>query len=233
MTLKSLISSLEWYFFLHEFEEKSTFSATSIEIYTYIYFSGSEEKLVRVFEATSNFIENISSITTSDKFVGDSQFLPQGASVPSLGLSNKAVLDANEEVPEMDKHVKDQYPDFYFKPEIHNRPPPEETLIQNTLWPEIQKLYGHGYEIFSIASNHVGTILVSACKATQAEHANIIVWDTTKWTKLANLEGGHTLTVVQMSFSPNDKYLLSVSRDRTLRYVLFSKMSNDNNFDHN
>ena len=131
----------------------------------------------------------------------------------------------------MDKHVKDQYPDFYFKPEIHNRPPPEETLIQNTLWPEIQKLYGHGYEIFSIASNHVGTILVSACKATQAEHANIIVWDTTKWTKIANLEGGHTLTVVQMSFSPNDKYLISVSRDRTLRYVLFSKMSNDNNFD--
>ena len=195
------------------------------------FFSGSEEKLVRVFEATSNFIENISSITTSDQFVGDSQFLPQGASVPSLGLSNKAVLDANEEVPEMDKHVKDQYPDFYFKPEIHNRPPPEETLIQNTLWPEIQKLYGHGYEIFSIASNHVGTILVSACKATQAEHANIIVWDTTKWTKIANLEGGHTLTVVQMSFSPNDKYLISVSRDRTLRYVLFSKMSNDNNFD--
>ena len=180
--------------------------------------SGAEEKLVRVFEATSNFIENISSITDrSDQFAGDNQFLAQGASVPSLGLSNKAVLDGNKEpVPEMEKHVKDQFPDFYFKPEVHDRPPPEETLIQNTLWPEIQKLYGHGYEIFSISSNHDGSLLASACKAAQAEHANILVWETEKWTKVASLENGHALTVVQMAFSPNDKYLLSVSRDRTL-----------------
>ena len=184
--------------------------------------SGAEEKLVRVFEATSNFIENISAITNNfDQFTGDQEFLTaQGASVPSLGLSNKAVLDAKkgetEIIPETEKHVKDQFPDFYFKPEVHDKPPPEETLVQNTLWPEFQKLYGHGYEIFSIAANHSGSLLVSACKAAQSEHANIIVWQTGKWTKVANLQNGHTLTVVQMAFSPNDKYLLSVSRDRTL-----------------
>ena len=179
--------------------------------------SGADEKLVRVFEGTKNFIENISAITCDPESYKDGEFLAQGASVPSLGLSNKAVLEGEEEsVPETEKHVKDQFPDFYFRPEFYDKPPAEETLVQNTLWPEIQKVYGHGYEIFSVATNKAGTILASACKAAQAEYASIFLWETNKWTKLAALENGHTLTVVQMAFSPDDKYLLTVSRDRTL-----------------
>lgn len=40
---------------------------------------------------------------------------PKGASVPSLGLSNKAVFD-DESIPAAadSRHVKDQYPDNYF-----------------------------------------------------------------------------------------------------------------------
>lgn len=48
--------------------------------------------------------------------------------------------------------------------------------MQNTLWPEIQKLYGHGYEIFALAASPDGTIVASSCRATNEEHAQIIIW---------------------------------------------------------
>lgn len=59
---------------------------------------------------------------------------------------------------------------------VVSEPPTEENLLQNTLWPEVQKLYGHGYEIFALAARHDGTLLASACKATSSEHAAIIIW---------------------------------------------------------
>ena len=51
-------------------------------------------------------------------------------------------------------------------------------------------------------------------QASKAEHANILVWDTNTWQKVASLDGS-SLTVVQMAFSPSGRYLLAVSRDRT------------------
>lgn len=41
--------------------------------------------------------------------------IPQGASVPALGLSNKAVYEVHE-VPPEERHVKDEYPEFSFTP---------------------------------------------------------------------------------------------------------------------
>eukprot|EP00743_Colponemidia_sp_Colp-15_P000855 GILK01000943.1.p1 GENE.GILK01000943.1~~GILK01000943.1.p1 ORF type:complete len:632 (-),score=154.96 GILK01000943.1:158-1855(-) len=103
--------------------------------------------------------------------------------------------------------------------EVVTRPPLEEYLIQNTLWPETDKLYGHGYELISLAVNHKGSLVASACKAQTWDHAAIRLWETDKWKQVATLPG-HTLTVVQMEFSHNDRYLLSVSRDR--QWILFS-----------
>lgn len=48
--------------------------------------------------------------------------------------------------------------------------------MQNTLWPEQQKLYGHGYEVFALAASPDGSLLASACKATTPEHAALILW---------------------------------------------------------
>lgn len=48
--------------------------------------------------------------------------------------------------------------------------------MQNTLWPELQKLYGHGYEIYALAATADGQLLASTCRASNAEHAQIILW---------------------------------------------------------
>lgn len=59
-----------------------------------------------------------------------------------------------------------------------SEPPTEETLLENTLWPEIQKLYGHGYEVFALAASPDGKFLASACKSTASlsKHAAILLW---------------------------------------------------------
>ena len=132
--------------------------------------------------------------------------LAQGASTPSLGLSNKAVYpglitlqsplifppqllqlfpsSGQKETPAEEKHVKDQYPDHYFSPEVTSLPPPEESLVQNTLWPEEHKLYGHGYELFCVAASPDGRLVASACKSTDAASSRVILWDTNTWTEV-------------------------------------------------
>uniref|UniRef100_A0A670IWM5 Elongator complex protein 2 n=1 Tax=Podarcis muralis TaxID=64176 RepID=A0A670IWM5_PODMU len=153
--------------------------------------SGADEKVLRVFTAPRNFMENFSSISgisLEELNSGQMIDLPEGATVPALGLSNKAVFQGK-------------------------KPPTEDHLLQNTLWPETQKLYGHGYEVFCVACNNAKTVIASACKASKKEHAAIILWSTTTWKQMQSLPF-HNLTVTQISFSPNDKFLLAVSRDR-------------------
>lgn len=178
--------------------------------------SGADEKVLRAFQAPKNFLENFSRLCGGNPIETDpeNKTLPEGASVPALGLSNKAVFEKTTQLDLEARHPKDIYPEAYFVSTTLSEPPTEETLLQNTLWPEIYKMYGHGYEIFCVASNKNGTLLASACKATKTEHAKIIVWSTSTWKEIAQL-AGHSLTVTQMEFSPCGRYLLSVSRDRT------------------
>lgn len=102
-------------------------------------------------------------------------------------------------------------------------PPTEETLVQNTLWAEVQKLYGHGYEIFSLAATSDGKIVASTCRASSEQHAQIILWNTKTWKQIQKLPS-HQLTVTELKFSPNNKWLLSTSRDR--RWSLFENLAN-------
>ena len=49
--------------------------------------------------------------------------------------------------------------------ENSSAPPFEDYLVKHTLWPEMNKLYGHGYEISTVSCNHAGTTIASACKS--------------------------------------------------------------------
>ncbi|KAL6440407.1 hypothetical protein ACFW04_003145 [Cataglyphis niger] len=172
----------------------------------YMYASGAEEKVVRIFAATSAFKKRLRQLANVEDFKSTAA---HGATVPSLGLTNKATFDEKNSqcVNEEDPTMKNVY-----------EPPTEEELAQNTLWPELQKLYGHGYEIFCMAARHDGQLLATACRSTSIEHSAIILWSTNTWSQVQKLFS-HQLTVTQMQFSPNDRYLLSVSRDR--RWSLF------------
>lgn len=172
----------------------------------YMYASGAEEKVVRIFTAPTIFKNYLMKIANVDDF---KNVLADSASVPALGLTNKATFNSSINIEEAEVHE--------FKNEDYI-PPTEEELMQNTLWPELQKLYGHGYEIFSIAARHDGSLLATACKSTSLEHSAILLWNTNTWSQVQKLMS-HQLTVTQMEFSPNDKYLVSVSRDR--RWSLF------------
>ncbi|KAH8237282.1 hypothetical protein KR038_008983 [Drosophila bunnanda] len=188
----------------------------------YKFASGAEEKIVRTFQAPANFIENFRNISRVESdAAGDALLdsLPKGASVPSLGLSNKAVYKVDSSAEDTSKG-KNEYPESYFVPITLETPPQQETLMQNTLWPEMQKLYGHGYEIFALAATADGSVLASTCKASNAEHAQIILWNPSNWKQLQKLSG-HQLTVTQLSFSPDARFLVSVSRDR--RWCLYEK----------
>lgn len=100
--------------------------------------------------------------------------------------------------------------------------------MQNTLWPEVQKLYGHGFEVFCVAASHDGSLVASASKAAKQEHAAIRIWDVSSWCQRAVLTH-HTLTVTQLSFSHNGAMLLAVSRDRC--WSLWKRNSDDDKGD--
>lgn len=104
-------------------------------------------------------------------------------------------------------------------------------------------MYGHGYEIHCVAANSDGSIIASACHATNTEHASVILWyekeivatllskfvfrDSNKWVQIQKLVF-HRLTVTQMAFSPDGQYLVTVSRDR--RWCLYKRDENSLTF---
>ena len=60
-------------------------------------------------------------------------------------------------------------------------------------------------------------LFATACKATSPEHAVVRVYETATWRPVGEPLAGHALTVTGIAFSPNDQFILTVSRDRTWR----------------
>ena len=143
------------------------------------------------------------------------------ANLPELGLSNKALREgeAANTLRGM-QHVQQAVSSSTDR--SASIPPPEDYLLTSTLWPEIEKLYGHGFEIVSLSCSFDGALLASACTAKKTQHAVVRVWDTKSWSERFVLES-HRATVVQMAFSPSDKYLLTASRDRHVSLFQFAR----------
>lgn len=159
-----------------------------------------DEKVVRVFEAPGGFVETVQSLGVHG-VVKNNKTRPVAASVPPLGLSNKATSDAQ--------------PCLYLtRPD---RRPFEGELAAITLWPEVEKVFGHGYESIAIASSHSREVLATACRATSPQHAVVRVYSTPTYQPFGSPLEGHTLTVTRITFSPDDEHIVTVSRDRTWR----------------
>lgn len=186
--------------------------------------TGADEKLLRVFnepKSIARLLERLSGFKQSE-----SVELPDTAQIPVLGLSNQAV---GEETPADDENATGaeigKVQENQTILEESTQPPLEDQLARYTLWPEHEKLYGHGYEISAVAVSHDRKVIATACKASSIDHAVIRLYDTSDWHEIRPSLAAHTLTIASLCFSDDDQYLLSVARDR--QWALFSRSKED------
>lgn len=155
-----------------------------------LFVSAGDEKLLRAFAVPQPVAEMLDR-QTPDAWSGSDDT----ASVPVLGLSNKGG-SSGAELP-------------------LTTPPLEDLLQRYTLFPETDKMYGHGHEVALVAVLHSGAVVALSCRANAELHAAVrtFVWDETHW-QPRDVLVGHQLTATRVRFLPDDAYLLSVLRDR-------------------
>ncbi|KAK1835421.1 WD40-repeat-containing domain protein [Podospora conica] len=171
--------------------------------------SGADEKLLRVF-TTPQSVAHLLSRLTPVPLPTNASTLPDAANMPVLGLSNKAIDVAGPTPDDNETPAPPSTLDV-----VSDHPPYEESLSRHTLFPETEKLYGHGYEISCLAATSDGALVASACRATSLNHAVIRLFETARWTEVKPPLAAHALTVARLRFGgEGDRYLLSVGRDR-------------------
>ncbi|KAJ3375729.1 hypothetical protein GGF31_002933 [Allomyces arbusculus] len=174
-----------------------------VDPYTLV--SGADEKIVRIFGMPSAMLATLEACgAIAVDTLAPTKTLAATAQQPALGLSNKAVATATAA----------DTSDAMSAPTAFTAPPLEERLLQDTLWPETEKLYGHAFEITAVAATP--TLIATACRATARETAVVRLYEVGTWQERAPLVH-HTLTVTRMAFSPvSGKWLVTVGRDRGL-----------------
>ncbi|KAK8869580.1 hypothetical protein IAR55_000147 [Kwoniella newhampshirensis] len=182
--------------------------------------SSADEKVARVFDAPEGFVQSLRTLgVTKRDDIAEGSSRPKGATVPPLGLSNRALQKAPVDGDAVEKQGQNEA--IISISHILTTLPTEEELATSTLWPEIEKVYGHGYELVCVASSHAGDVIATASRATNAEHAVVRIVSTTDWELIGEPLSGHSLTITRICFSEDDKRILTSSRDRGWR--LFGK----------
>ncbi|CAL8583103.1 Elongator subunit elp2 [Xanthoria parietina] len=186
--------------------------------------SGADEKLLRVFDEPKSTAELLSQFCGVES--ASRRALPEAANIPVLGLSNKALeasaepLSGPRDQSDTDNTWQSARPGDR-KTRKSDYPPTEDDLARYTLWPEREKLYGHGHEVSAVAVSHNGLLIATACKASSLDHAVIRIFETIDWRELKPALVAHSLTVTSLRFSDDDCYLLSTGRDR--QWSIFEK----------
>lgn len=193
------------------------------------FISGGDEKILRSFDEPKGVAELL------NKFCGIKndhvEIMPDSAALPVLGLSNKANNDREEQEQEQDHQLKETAETHNISYETLSSlelPPFEDHLQRHTLWPEIEKLYGHGYEIIAVDTSNDHQLIATTCRSNTQQHGVIRIFDSQTWLEVKPSLKLHNLTVTRVRFSPDDKYLLSVSRDR--QFGLWSRDPATNEF---
>lgn len=177
--------------------------------------SGGDEKILRVFEMTNSIkglLERFAGINVDTS----NEALPDAAALPVLGLSNKA---ANDQLEAGQAHEESQNDDgneaINDVLDELSTPPLEDYLQRYTLFPELEKLYGHGYEITCCATSPDGKLIASACRSNNSRHAVIRLFNVENdYLQCKDTLKGHNLSITSLAFSVDGKYLMAVSRDR-------------------
>lgn len=189
------------------------------------FISGADEKLLRVFDEPRGTADLLFSICGIHNANGHD--MPEAANIPVLGLSNKRIERVPDERQVFSTESDSQNDEtlvITLPKELNLKQPPlEDDLARHTLWPEREKLYGHGYEISAVASSQGGTVVATSCKASSIDHAVIRLYTTKDWREVKPPLAAHTLTVTCLRFSIDDQYLLSVGRDR--QWAIFERHS--------
>lgn len=190
------------------------------------FISGGAEKILRSFDEPIGIAQMLHTFLGIS--VENESHMPKAASLPALGLSNKASNDKEEGIEDLDDdNTNKSCVTFDFMSKLV-MPPLEDQLQRYTLWPEVEKLYGHGYEISCVAVSSDKQLIATACKSNTYQHASIRFFDANSWLELKPNLHYHTLTITRLRFSHDNKYLLSVSRDR--KWAIWERNFQENTF---
>jgi hypothetical protein len=156
--------------------------------------SGAEEKVLRVFDcpvSTLRLISSLKRLRKSDFKEEDisNSWRVERAFLPSLGLSNKATADPEQESTKYAGPTNND--DFVSSLNtiesngVHEvKLPSERDLGVTTLWPESRKLFGHDSELVCLdayrapAGSEHPTLVASSCKArNDISSAAIRLWN--------------------------------------------------------
>lgn len=80
----------------------------------------------------------------------------------------------------------------------------------------------------AIASSSSRNLLATACKATTPKHAVVRVYDTERFQLVSQPLEGHSLTITRITFSPDDRFILTVSRDRSWHLFEVNELGGSN-----